>query len=196
LFNSASIIDWDDVGAVPLKLSAISIKEFLLPTSRFILDSNQDILFQSELHRIEREKLSSTEWSRMFLKSKENAFLNNLLQPRQGCTFVKLQQKYPKFMADALDRSPEALNLAASEWKYFTYDVFESRGIPVPDLPQYVEIQEGLGIYGRSNFERTLRKLKRASQKWLNVVWYKFRRGFQRERRKRFGRTSDSNSCF
>jgi hypothetical protein len=196
LINCASVIDWEDVGAVPLKVAAISIKEFLIPRSKFSLDSNQDLLFQSELRRIEHEKSSSNEWSRMFLQSKENAFIYNLVRPRTGCTFAMLQKRYPEFMREGLQRSPEALKLAASEWNYFVEDVFGSRGIPVPNWSQYVEIQEGLGIYGRSEFERTLQKLRRASQKWLNMAWYNFRDGFRNKWRERFGGISDSNRCF
>src|SRR5208282_641383 len=60
--NLISVIDWDDVGAVPLKFSAISIAESFFPEGLGCkLDSNLDKLFQQELRRIEKDKSSSIE---------------------------------------------------------------------------------------------------------------------------------------
>ena len=38
--------------------------------------------------------------------------------------------------------------MAASEWEEFIDEFFRDRGRSLPDLPQYMEIQEGFGIYG------------------------------------------------
>jgi hypothetical protein len=173
-----SIIDWDDVAAIPLKLSAISIEDLMWGNhehsdivAKAKLDSKQAQYFLSELSRLEQEVFSSTEWSQMFLRSKENQFLSSLLRPRKGMTLAYLRQNYPEIMSRALHRSPETLGLAVSEWKAFTNHYFISRGRPIPDWPQYVEIQERLESYVSSSFERTLRRLKRNAQKWLKVLW-------------------------
>ena len=68
--NLIGVIDWDDVAAVPIKFSAISIAESFFPEGLELLgcklDSNLDELFQQELRRIEQDESSSTEWSQMF----------------------------------------------------------------------------------------------------------------------------------
>lgn len=150
-------------------MSAISIADSFWTDSKIKLNSNQTQLFQSELSRIEQEKLSSSTWSRMFLHSRENRFLFDILRPRVGETFTDWRRRYPDLLEEALYRSSESLALAASEWKSFTDQFFRDR--PVLDNPQFVEIQEGLGLYGRCAFERTLRRLKRTAQKKLNVLW-------------------------
>ncbi len=92
--NRKSILDWDGVAAVPLKLSTISIAQSFFPERLqklgLKLDAKLDILFQ------------------------------------------------------------------------------------VPEYPQYLEIQEALGLYGRSKFERNLRRLKRNGLKRWNVFIDKF----------------------
>ena len=81
--NCKSIIDWDGVAAVPLKLSTISIAESFFPEHLqklgLKLDTKLDVLFQQELSCIEWEKSSFTKWSQMFLHSKENKFLFDIL---------------------------------------------------------------------------------------------------------------------
>jgi hypothetical protein len=131
--------------------------------SRIKLDSSQIQLFQSELSHIEQEKLSSTAWSQMFLNSRENKFLFDILRPRDDETFIDWRRRYPDLLKEAFHRSPKSLELAASEWKSFTYQFLKDR-----DNPPFIEIQEGLGIYGRSPF---LRRLKRFSQRRLNMMW-------------------------
>jgi hypothetical protein len=107
-----------------------------------------DDLFQQELRRIEQEKSSSTEWSQMFRHSKENHFMTAIL--RWGYELPRLQQVYPDLLAKALKRSPERIAAAVSEWKAFTDELYLSKGRPVPDYPEYVEIQEAIEKYKRS----------------------------------------------
>lgn len=165
------------MAAIPLKLSAISIAESFFPEPfqklGLKLDSELDDLFRQELSRIEWEKSSSTQWSRMFLHSRENTFLFDMLRLGHGLTI--LRKDYPDILADALYRSSETLALAESEWMKFADEFFTSRGFQVPEYPQYVEIQEALGLYGRSRFERILRKLKRNGSKRWNVFVDKIR---------------------
>ena len=161
-----SIIDWDDVGTVPLKLSAVSIADsFVRPRSRYGLYPEVDELFRQELSRIELERSSSTEWSHMFLHSKENLFLFYVL--RKGFNFITLRHDHPEFLEEALLRNSTTLALAAVEWKAVVEDHFLSKGLSIPRCPLYVQIQEGLGLYGRWEWERKVRKIKRQAQKRL-----------------------------
>ena len=170
--NNKSIVDWDGVAAVPLKLTTISIAQSFFPESLqklgLKLDNKLDVLFRQELSRIEWEKSSSTQWSQMFLHSKENRFLFDILRP--GHNLLTLREDYPDFLTESLYRSSETLALAKSEWSAFINDFYIRSGLQVPEYPQYVEIQEALGLCGRSQFEPTLRTLKRNGLKRWNVV--------------------------
>ena len=128
--------------------------------------------------RIEWEKSSSTQWSQMFLHSKENRFLFDIL--RSGHSLLTLRKEYPDLLTEILYRSSERLALAKSEWIAFIDEHYIRSGLQVPEYSQYVEIQEALGLYGRSQFERTLRRLKRIGLKRWNVfldkIWPKAQR--------------------
>lgn len=164
--NLVGIIDWDHVAAVPAQLTAVSIAESFFPGALSLkLDNNLNELFLEELRRLEWENSSSTEWSQMFLRSRENRFL--FLIFRQGVNFLELQQYNPDLVAEALHRSSENLALAAVESGTFSAEFYLKRNRTIPDYPEYVEIQEALGIYGRSRLERWFRKVKRfAIKRW------------------------------
>jgi hypothetical protein len=86
---------------------------------------------------------------------------------RYGDSFTELRRNHPDLLTWALHRSREKIDMAASEWKAFLEEYFIHKGLPVPDSPQYVEIQEALEIYRRSQFERAFQKLKRiVRQRW------------------------------
>ena len=78
-----------------------------------------------------------------------------------------LRAHYGDLLSVALKRSPEALSAVASEWASFKYSWFQQYERPVPDWPAYVEIQEGLGIYGRTRWHRFGRRVKRLAQELL-----------------------------
>jgi hypothetical protein len=103
----------------------------------------------------------------MILNSRENMFLYDILM---GDRFLVLQWKYPELLTEALHRSSKTLESAASEWETFSNEFFISKGRPVPNSSQYVEIQEALGIYGESQLERSFRKFKRTALRLLNKV--------------------------
>jgi hypothetical protein len=69
-----SIVDWDMVVPVPLKLAARSIEETLFQWTENSVkfNSGQAQLFQSELTRIEKKRSSSDQISQLFLHSEEN----------------------------------------------------------------------------------------------------------------------------
>ena len=87
------------------------------------------------------------------------------------------------FLAEALHRSPETLEQAASEWEAFADELFRNKGRVIPDWPQYVEIQEGVGIYG------SWRRLKRRALKWWNVLWDELCQSGRKGRKTGFGVT-------
>jgi len=120
----------------------------------------------------------------MFLHSKENRFLLDIL--RLGHGLSTLRKDYPDLLAETLSRSSETLALAKSEWTAFVNEFYIGSGLQVPEYPQYVEIQEALGLYGRSQFERILRRLKRNGLKRWNVfvdkIWPKVWRIWKKSR--------------
>ena len=123
--------------------------------------------FQTELIRIERQTSSSRKLSPMLLYSHEHMFLREILLHCVDFRFLKL--RYPELLLEALERSPENIAMAASLWAEFSNTFYTSRGLPVPDLPLYVEIQEGLDIYGRGSIERFIRKIKGKLAKGLGI---------------------------
>jgi hypothetical protein len=130
---------------------------------KLYLNKTQNAIFFKELHRIESERLSSDYLSTLCQDSERNLFLYFLygnLNDLEVFRGTSLEVR----VYDLLDRSPERLARAASEWKLFSQKFFINRGRPVPDWPLYVEIQEGLGIYGNSRLHRLQRVLKRKVQ--------------------------------
>jgi hypothetical protein len=99
-------------------------------------------------------------------------FLFDIL--RLGHNFAKLRKNHLELLAQALHRSRKKLVSAASEWKIFSEENYISKRLPISDYPQYIEIQEALGTYRRSRFERAFRKLKRIVLKQRNVLVDKF----------------------
>jgi hypothetical protein len=172
--NFKSIIDWDDIGAVPLKLSAISIAEsFVTFGSGYKLDPEMDDLFRQELHRIEEENSGTTKWSQMFSYSRENVFLFDIL--RLGFDFISLRKNHPDYLAEALRRNPDTLSRAATEWKIFTQEKYFDYNLSVPNYPLFIEIQEALGLSGKSKLERLFRRIRRNTQKRWAVLVDKFK---------------------
>ena len=110
-----SIVDWDMVVPVPLKLAARSIEETLFQWSEnwVKLSSEQAQLFQSELIRIETKRSSSDQISQLFLHSEENCFLFDVLSLDLG--FDHLAQRHPRILKEALHRSTETLPMATAE---------------------------------------------------------------------------------
>jgi hypothetical protein len=62
------------------------------------------------------------------------------------------------------------MEIAASLWAEFSNLFYRSRGSQDPELPLFVEIREGLGVYGGGPIEKCLRKFKRRLAKGLNVL--------------------------
>ena len=158
------IIDWDGVYLAPLKVASVSIADSLFQTDPHIrLAPEQAEYFQEELTRIEYERSGLNEISQQFLLSSENVVLSEFLT--RAISLPGLHQDYPRVLREALRRTPETVALAASEWKAFSVEHYLRKGLPIPEWPKYIEIQESLGLYGRTPRERNMRKLKRRMQK-------------------------------
>jgi hypothetical protein len=160
------------VSGVPINLSGVSLGDSMSRSKpNYSLNKDNDQYFQTELTRIEQERSSSSEFSHMLLHSREHMFLREILFHGAKLDFLSL--KYPELLSEALERSSENLALAASLWTEFSHTFFTSRDCGVPDLPLYVEIQEGLGIYGRGWIERFMRRIKGQLTRSLHALFYK-----------------------
>jgi hypothetical protein len=104
----------------------------------------------------------------MFLHSRENLFVFDVL--RIGYSFTKLKEIHPDLFSEALARKPTRIEQAAAEWKSFAEEKYSSKGLVIPDYPQFVQIQETLGLYGRSKLERALRRIKSSGMLSLTVI--------------------------
>lgn len=159
---------------VPLRLSALSLRHRIINglENGFHPDSlvtDQDDLFLRELARIENERSGLNKLSTMYDNSDENQFIERVLFWLMCRDLEVLDILFPEYMAEALQRTPETLALAKSEWERFSNAYYREMDRPVPDWPVYVEIQEGLGLLGNSEAQRTQRKLKRRIQGVLKV---------------------------
>jgi len=178
-----SIIDWDYVGAVPPKISAISIADtFFESGSRYKVDNELDHSFRTELRNIELEKCGSAEWSQMFIHSKENRFLFDILH--RGDRLSSLRRNHPKLLSEALLRNHDTIAIAAAEWKAFVEETYLRKGLAIPDYAHFIQIREALDLYGSSKLQRIFR----IAQKNLSVfihplkTWVKKRlRGSRRK---------------
>ena len=90
------------------------------------------------------------------------------------CTFAELAIKYLDLVPLSLKRSPGTWKAAAVEWECFVNHMGEA-GAPYLQSPFYVEIQEGLGVYGKNALEQFVRMIKRRGyRKWKNLL-HRFR---------------------
>jgi hypothetical protein len=167
------VIDWDCVMAVPLKLSAVSLEHMFIPEtngelgSDLVLNPTQSADFLTHLLLIQPPAPFSFNLSKLYLHSQENKFIQRIVL---GMDLAILQKNYGKFFADAVERTPKALSDAASAWQWFESAWFGQFNRPVPDWPIYVEIREGLGIYGNTRFHRIGRKLKMIGQRQMLIL--------------------------
>ena len=163
----------------PLKVASISIGDKLFQTNpHATLASDQDTHFQKELRRIEKERSNSSQLSRSFIDSKENLFLSDILT--RARSLRNIQEDHPRILREAISRTPQTIAMAAAEWNAFVEEFYADQGLPVPDWPQYIEIQESLGLYGRTPAERNLRKLKRRIQRLSYIFAYGIRHFVER----------------
>jgi hypothetical protein len=111
------------------------------------MDPAQKSQFLERYISLESTRGNINELSPYFNTSLENRFLNLLLvQDLIVLHFAALEQAYPEFYAKATERTPQALAAATALWNEVTERNFLSQNRPIPDWPQLVEMQVGLGI--------------------------------------------------
>jgi hypothetical protein len=84
---------------------------------------------------------------------------------RYGIPLETLCVWAPNTIKEALQRTPETLTRATGGWKDMTDRFFRNLSRPVPDWLGFAEIQEELGIYGKTTIHRAARRIKRRAQK-------------------------------
>jgi len=137
------------------------------PAQHFGVNGHQVQEFQTEITRLQLERpspiLTAFNYSLLFNSSRVNLFLFHFLSlPPVESSFNIV---YRDLIAEALDKSNDALTRAATQWEAFTMEWYTGKGRPVPYWPHYIEIQEALGIYGTTQFHRLGRQLKIESQR-------------------------------
>lgn len=133
------------------------------------LNLAQDGLFRSKLAQIEQER-SLNNLSLLYLDSQENLFISHVLLFK-GRTLPLLQKYHAAFIKGALTRTSHTLAHAASHWDELTNNFYRKQGRPVPDWPLYVEVQEELGRYGRTQYHRYGRMIKKRVQEELKMIF-------------------------
>jgi hypothetical protein len=128
---------------------------------------NGSTYFQEEIERLDRLRPSAQRLSHLYNSSHSNEalFLHvTLVTPLNTTRLAKINAT---LVEKILERSPENLANIASQWHSFTEQFFTSKGRPVPDWPQYVNVQEELGIFGKTPGHRYGRRIRRLAQEQL-----------------------------
>jgi hypothetical protein len=161
------VIDWDNVEPVPMKLCAISLGDRLstlhgewdVDGYHSDLVPDQDELYRQTILRIEDNMTSNHDLSQLYLVSRENLVLSRIFAHLWDLPL--LMKHYEDILAEPLTRSPKNLEAARAQWDNLVDVRFRKRGRGLPDWPNFIEIQEGLEIYG----SRLKRRIKRMWQK-------------------------------
>ena len=145
--SDARIIDWDQVHPVPLPLTAITQEDGLLHSSKgqelYLLES-QNATFLTYLANLESSHPSSLNTSYLYNNSRQHDFLNRLLRRSHQETFIKY---YSDLVSTAY--SETTTEDIQKEWDYFCNRYFVKQGLRIPDWPQYIDVQEQLGLHKR-----------------------------------------------
>jgi len=174
------VIDWDSVFPVPLKLASVNPGAFLWDSFNsdeercWTLSQSTLNSFAKEL-RIQEDKNQNehgaVRLSRHISDSRMNRFLYSLTCYGFDGDIGGLKKYYSNELAKALVPTKQLLARAALEWENFTTNWFVKQGRPVPDWPPYIEIQEGLGIYGKGKLSFLRRTIHRKVQKGLLPIY-------------------------
>lgn len=120
------------------------------------LDPDQDELYRQTIRQIEDNRTSNHDLSKLYLESQENLILTRIL--RFSFDIPSLMEYHEDILAEPLTRSQKNLEAARAQWDNLVDESFRKRGRGLPDWPIFVEIQEGLGIYG-SRLKRRIKSL-------------------------------------
>lgn len=172
------MFDWDGVLTVPLKLAGITLEDLLFPEIETAgngvvikMDPGQKLQFLERYISLENSRGDMNRLSPYFNESLENRFLDLLLvHDWVVLQFGVFKSFYPEIYANATERTPEALAAAAALWNEVTEIRFLNKNRPIPDWPQLIEMQVGLGISKTGFLANTWRKAKAVSQRQALVV--------------------------
>lgn len=78
---------------------------------------------------------------------------------------------FPGMLKDILQESASNMKATKIEWERLAAQYYSTRGRPVPDWAQYIEIQEGLGLIENTDYHRNVRRLKKRGQELLKIVF-------------------------
>jgi len=98
--------------------------------------------------------------------SNEAAFLCLLLDTMVDTDFLRTVNS--TLVDSILERSHENLGEIAAQWDSFTEQFYLKIGRPIPDWPQYIDIQEELGLIEKSGNLRSLRRV--TQRRFMDVL--------------------------
>ena len=127
----------------------------------------KEALYEETLRQLQEERSPIGRQSTVDLSRCSDASYFLTLILRSGISLEILEAMAPNTMKEALQRNPETLTHATGVWKDMTDRFFRDLGRPVPGWPGFVEIQEELGIEGKSAVHCAARRIKRRAQ----MVW-------------------------
>ena len=126
-------------------------------------------VFQMELERLDQAFPASQRFAHLYYNTSQEAMLLGWIIDKTA-DVETLRKVNATLVDEILDRSPENLSRITAQWQSFTDVFFIRRGRPVPEWRQYVEIQEALGLVGRSSYNRYGRSMRRLGQSLLVKV--------------------------
>jgi hypothetical protein len=146
----------------------------LKPTERREWAMNLSGIFEDEIERLEQLYPFSPRLSEMYKQtSVEAAFICLVMDQMVDIDILRTVNS--TLVDSILERFPENLQQIASQWHSFTDQFFLSKGRPIPDWPQYLKIQQELGLLENSGHFRSLRQCaQRRLKDVLSVLCKRF----------------------
>jgi hypothetical protein len=170
------VIDLDLLKAVPVCLCPRS-PEQLFFRPEYVEDDNsiastfhieRSELFQEQFNKLQRHQ-SEFVYQNFFQKSLrgvERFFIQYLFENQLAATI----DAFPDMVWEVIRNSTKTPLRIKYEWESFVTEFFTSRGRAIPNWDRYIEVQEGLGLIGKS--DRRARVLKRKAQEVLKGAFY------------------------
>lgn len=117
-------------------------------THHWQLNGAQIEQFLKEIERLDWEVTGSQDIAAHYRQSLRNTFLARMIaDPEYTLAGGWGVLEYQELIEKALQLTPENLEAAASEWKWFSDTFFINQGRPIPEWPEYVQIQQRLGLF-------------------------------------------------
>jgi hypothetical protein len=153
----------------PLTMTTMSLDDRMLlkPTERREWAMNLSGNFQDEIERLEQLYPFSPQLSEMYTQTSSVEAVFLCLVMDQMVDIDILRTVNSTLVDSILERYPENLRQIASQWHSFANQFFLSKGRPIPDWPQYINIQQELGLLENHGH---FRSLKQCAQRRLKDV--------------------------